>query len=278
MKRLPLLLLVFTLACATVPRQPVHVVIIGTTDVHGWFNGHTEVPKGGGDPLQYGGLATFASYIDALRAENPNRVILVDSGDMFQGTLESNLFEGEAVVRGYNDIGYTAAAVGNHEFDFGPVGPDSVPRKPGDDPLGALKRNAAMAHFPFLSANMTEKATGRVPSWARPYAIVDVAGARIGIIGLSTPDTPNVTTPVNVASLDFGDPVETVIRYAKELRANRADAVIVIAHIGGRCTNLDDPHSLESCDREQEVMRLLNALPPGTIDAFFAGHTHAQMR
>lgn len=278
MKRLLPLLFAFVAACASVPPQPVHVVIIGTTDVHGWFNGHADVPKGGGEPVQYGGLATFASYVDALRAENQNRVLVVDSGDMFQGTLESNLFEGEAVVRGYNEIGYIAAAVGNHEFDFGPVGPDSVPRKPGDDPLGALKRNASMAKFPFLSANMTEKASGRVPAWAKPYAIVEVAGARIGIIGLSTPDTPNVTTPINVATLNFGDPVDTTIRYAKELRANGADAVIVIAHIGGRCTNLEDPHSLESCDRQQEVMGLVEALPAGTIDALFAGHTHAQMR
>lgn len=278
MKRLALPILVLLAACASVPPQPVHVVIVGTTDVHGWFNGHSDVPKGGGEPLQSGGLATFASYVDALRAENRNRVLVVDSGDMFQGTLESNLFEGEAVVRGYNEIGYTAAAVGNHEFDFGPVGPDSVPRKPGDDPLGALKRNAALARFPFLSANMTEKATGRVPSWAKPYAIVEVAGARIGIIGLSTPDTPNVTTPVNVASLNFNDPVEATIRYARELRANGADAVIVIAHMGGRCTNLEDPHSTDSCEREQEAMRLLAAIPPGTIDAYFAGHTHAQMR
>src|SRR5215212_3529851 len=87
MKRFALFAFVFLAACATAPPQPVHVVIVGTTDVHGWFNGHADVPKGGGDPLQYGGLATFASYVDALRAENQNHVILVDSGDMFQGTL-----------------------------------------------------------------------------------------------------------------------------------------------------------------------------------------------
>ncbi|HVR39422.1 MAG TPA: 5'-nucleotidase C-terminal domain-containing protein [Thermoanaerobaculia bacterium] len=278
MKRLLPLLLSLLAACASVPPAPVHVVVVATTDVHGWFNGHTEVPKGGGEPVRYGGLAAFASYVDALRAENANRVLVVDSGDMFQGTLESNLFEGEAVVRGYNEIGYTAAAIGNHEFDFGPLGPDAIAKSPSDDPLGALKRNASLAKFPFLSANMTEKATGRTPSWAKPYAIVEVGGARVGIIGLSTPDTPNVTNPLNVVALDFGDPVATTIRYAKELRAQGVDAVIVIAHIGGRCTNIEEPHSLESCDRQQEAMHLLESLPPGTIDAFFGGHTHAQMR
>src|SRR5215213_4498182 len=161
MKRsLPLVLFLLAFACttATPPAAtgPVHVVIVHTTDIHGWFNGHVETPQGGGTGVVWGGLPTLSSYIQALREENPGRVVVLDSGDMFQGTLESNLFEGAAVVRGYNRIGYAAAAIGNHEFDFGPLGDAVVPRKPGDDPLGALKRNAQLAMFPFLSANMLE--------------------------------------------------------------------------------------------------------------------------
>lgn len=260
------------------PRPPVHVVIVGTTDVHGWFNGHVETPPGGGEGVLWGGLPVLATHVEALREQHGGRVLLVDSGDMFQGTLESNLFEGEAVVRGYNAIGYTAAAVGNHEFDFGPVGPEPIPRKPGDDPLGALKRNAELAMFPLLSANVKEKFTGQTPSWAKPSILVRAGTARIGIIGLSTPDTPAVTMGVNVESLTFTDPVEATILEAEKLRAMGADAVIVIAHVGGRCTDMSDEHSLASCETQQEAMDLLNALPQGTIDAFFAGHTHANMR
>jgi 5'-nucleotidase len=271
MKR-ALALFIFLLAgCATVPPQPVHVVIVGTTDVHGWFNGRTN------RDFRYGGVALLSSYIAALRAENPN-VILVDSGDMFQGTLESNFFEGEPVVRAYNMLGYAAAAVGNHEFDYGPTGPDSVVRVAGEDPLGAIKKNASLAKFPLLSANMTDKATGRTPSWAMPYVIVQAGGAKIGIIGLSTPDTPNTTVASNVASLNFGDPVAATINAARDVRAKGADAVIVIAHMGGRCTDLNDVHDVASCEQEQEAFHLLNALPAGTIDAYFAGHTHQQMR
>ena len=283
MKRsLPLVLFLLAFACATATPPPaagpVHVVIVHTTDVHGWFNGHVETPPGGGQGVVWGGLPTLASYIEALRAENPGRVVVLDSGDMFQGTLESNLFEGEAVVRGYNRIGYSAAAVGNHEFDFGPVGEDVIARKPGDDPLGALKRNASLAAFPFLSANMVEKATGRIPAWAKPYTIVTSGGARIGVIGLSTPDTPNVTMAANVTTLSFTDPVEATVRAAKELRAQNVDAVIVIAHMGGRCAKTDDPNDPASCEEGHEAMQYLETLPPGTIDAYFAGHTHSRMR
>ena len=281
MKRsLPLFLFLLAAACTSVrpPAEPVHVVIVGTTDVHGWFNGHVETPPGGGAGVLWGGLPALASYVEALRDQHEGRVLLVDSGDMFQGTLESNIFEGEAVVRGYNTMGYAAAAVGNHEFDFGPVGPEAIAKTPADDPLGALKKNAELAMFPLLSANMVEKATGRTPSWAKKYTIVRSGGARIGIIGLSTPDTPNVTMPMNVESLDFTDPVEATLQAAEELRRQKVDAVIVIAHMGGRCTNTDETHAIESCDRQQEAMDYLNAMPPGVIDAYFAGHTHAQMR
>src|SRR5689334_5502385 len=99
MKRsLSLVLLALAVACSSVqpPRPPVHVVIVGTTDLHGWYNGHEEVPPEGGAAVEWGGLPVFASYVEALRAKNDGRVIVVDSGDMFQGTLESNLFEGEA--------------------------------------------------------------------------------------------------------------------------------------------------------------------------------------
>ena len=261
-------------ACATAPAPhlPVHVVIVGTTDVHGWFNGHTT--RDG----SYGGVAVLASYVNALRAGNENRVMLVDSGDLFQGTFESNFFEGEPVIAAYNAMGYSASAVGNHEFDYGPVGPSSVVRTPGEDPLGALKKNVAMAKFPFLAANITEKATGKTPSWLLPYAIVEIGGARIGVIGLTTPDTPNVTVASNIASLDFGDPLAATINAARELRAKKADAVIVIAHMGGRCTDTKDIHDVASCDPQEEAMQLLQKLPAGTIDAYFAGHTHQQMR
>lgn len=284
MKRRPsllslvLLLLLPSCTSVSVPpaAEPVHLIIVGTTDLHGFFNGRPF--EAGGKSIGAGGLAVLSSYVAALRASNPGRVVLVDGGDLFQGTLESNLFEGEAVVRGYNEIGYTAAAVGNHEFDFGPVGPDTAARTADQDPLGALKKNAAAAKFVFLSANMTEKATGKTPSWARPSMLIDVAGTKLGIIGLSKPDTPDVTMRVNVETLAFHEPVAATVNEAADLRRRGADAVIVIAHIGGRCTDMNHVHDVKSCSANEEAMRYLQALPAGTIDGYFGGHSHAQVR
>jgi 5'-nucleotidase len=271
MKRLiPLLLF---LAAAVALGQPVHVVVVGTTDVHGWFEGHRDANP------PYGGLPLFASYVEALRAANPGRVVLVDSGDVFQGTLESNYFEGKPLVDAYNALGYSAVAIGNHEFDYGPAGREkSVPRAPGDDPLGALKERVAQAKFPFLSANITEKASGKTPAWLHRSAIADVGGVKVGIIGLTTPDTPVTTMPENVAALTFNDPVKAAVDEAANLRARGADAVIVIAHMGGRCRDMSDINDVASCEPNHEAMKFLAAMPKGTIDAYFAGHTHSQMR
>jgi 5'-nucleotidase len=275
MKRLfPLVLFLAAYAAFAADPQPIHVFVVGTTDLHGSYDTH----QASKNAPAYGGLPLIAGYLEILRA-NHGRVIVVDSGDLFQGTLESNFFEGEPVVKGYNALGYDAAAVGNHEFDYGPVGPDSVARLPGQDPLGALKKNAREAKFPFLSANLTEKATGKTPSWAKRYTIIDANGVKVGIIGLSTPDTPAVTNSANVATLAFGDPVAATVSAAKELRAAGAEAIVVIAHMGGRCRNIElNPEDSSSCEKDQEAMRFLRALPKGTIDAYFAGHTHSQMR
>jgi 5'-nucleotidase len=280
-RSLPLVLFLLAAACVSAPTPtpaPEHVVIVGTTDVHGWFAGHVETPPAGGPGVLWGGLPALSSYVNVLRAQHPGRVLIVDGGDMWQGTLESNMFEGEAVVRGYNAIRYAGAAVGNHEFDYGPAGPMAIARTELDDELGAVKRNSAIATFPFLTANMVEKSNGRTPDWVRRYTIVRAGDARVAIIGLSTPDTPNVTMAANVVDLEFTDPVPATIEAAREARARGADAVIVVAHMGGRCTRLHDPKDLTSCDPDNEAVQLLEKLPPGTIDGYFAGHTHSQMR
>ena len=87
------------------------IVILATSDQHG----HVEQ------------AARLGHYFAAERAQAPNRVLAVDGGDIFQGTLVSNLHEGAAMIHALNALGYAAAAVGNHEFDFGPAGPHTTP-------------------------------------------------------------------------------------------------------------------------------------------------------
>ena len=229
-----------------------------------------------------GGLALLGGYVRNVRAarlRDGGGVLLVDSGDMFQGTLESNLNEGAAVVRAYNGLGYAAAAVGNHEFDYGPVGPDETVRKPGQDPRGALKARAAEARFPFLAANTVDDATGQPVAWpnVQPSTIATVRGVRIGLIGVTTPDTRALTIGANVVGLTFAPLVPVITREAMSLRARGATVVIVLAHEGGRCTKLDNPEDSSSCDQMSQIVQAARQLPSGLVDVITAGHTHQAM-
>lgn len=251
--------------------SPVLVLsIVGTNDLHGGV-----LPRNG-----RGGLSLLGGYLNnlrAARARDGGAVLLVDAGDMFQGTLESNITEGASVVAAYNALGYAAAAVGNHEFDFGPVGPSATPRTPSDDPRGALKARAAEARFPFLAANLVDAAAGGPPRWTnvRPTAVVRVAGVAVGIVGLMTRDALSATLAANVGGLSVAPLADTVRVHATALRAQGAAVVIVTSHAGGRCSAFDRPQDLSSCEASSEIFTMARELPRGLVDVIVAGHTHA---
>jgi 2',3'-cyclic-nucleotide 2'-phosphodiesterase (5'-nucleotidase family) len=258
---------------AVVPAAPtVTLSIVGTNDLHGGI-----LQRG-----DRGGLALLGGYVANIRAarvRDGGAVLLIDAGDMFQGTLESNLNEGQSVIAAYNALGYAAAAVGNHDFDFGPVGPASTPLQPTDDPQGALKARAAQATFPFLAANIIDNATGRPAEWPniRPSTIVMASGVRVGIIGVITANARAVTIATNILDLRFAPLAETIAAEAKQLRGNGASVVVVTSHAGGRCTTFTAPTDLSSCEPNEEIMQVARALPPGLVDVIVAGHAHSGM-
>ncbi len=259
--------------------EPIRLTLVGTNDFHGWVSPHRTSLKGGVE-VREGGAAAFAGYVARLRADNPDGVLLVDAGDLFQGTLASNLTEGAIVIDVYNHLGYTAAAIGNHEFDYGPVGPGAVPSKPGDDPFGALKARIQQARFPVLSANIREADSGQRPAWLGNDGtkLVTAKGVKVGLIGLTTPTTPQVTNPTNVASLRFEELAPSAVEASQRLRAQGAEVVIGIAHAGGRCPRLENPRDASGCDTQDgEIYGMLESVAPGTLDALVAGHTHQPM-
>lgn len=265
---LTLLLAVFSLAACTAPSEFV-VTVIGTNDVHGEL-----MPK-----PDRGGLVTVSGYVDAVRAardEDGGAVLLIDAGDMWQGTLESNLSEGAVMVRAYNALDYTAATIGNHEFDFGPLGPASTPSGSDEDPVGNLKRRAAEAEFPLLSANLLDAKTGERVNWpnVHPSTVVEVNGVKVGIIGVVTAGALRTTIAANVRELSVAPLAPAIEQQATELRDAGATLIIVTAHAGGQCTEFEDPQDLSSCFEASEIFNVANALPEGLVDHIIAGHVH----
>ncbi|OGS01877.1 MAG: hypothetical protein A3G41_02820 [Elusimicrobia bacterium RIFCSPLOWO2_12_FULL_59_9] len=187
--------------------EDAQIVVYHTNDIHGWI-----MPHGTGKKRE-GGFAVLSAVLQ--RETSP--YLLLDAGDWFQGTPEGSLSRGEAVMDCMNALAYSAAAVGNHEFDFGQA---------------ALMRLARQAKFPVLGANVYELETGRPPDYLTPRIIREVSGIRVGIFGLVTRETPGLSFPRNVAGLDFRREIETARAQAAELRKAGAAVVIALTHMG----------------------------------------------
>jgi 2',3'-cyclic-nucleotide 2'-phosphodiesterase (5'-nucleotidase family) len=246
--------------------------IVGTNDLHGALE---RLPILGG----------YVNNLRNARATDGGAVLMVDAGDMFQGTFESNFAEGADVVTAYNQLGYAAAAVGNHEFDFGPAGPAATANSVQDDARGALKARAAEAKFPFLTANILDQESADRIKWpnmpASTLVTVQPAGGvtaiKVGIVGVTTEATPLTTMPANFIGLKMASPAATIAGEAKRLREQGAVVVIAAMHIGSKCKDLHDPNDVTSCDTSEELFKVLSDIPKGLIDVVVAGHTHAAM-
>lgn len=253
------------------PSTLVTLSVVGTSDLHG-----VAFPRNG-----LGGLPLLAGYVNnlrAARAADSGAVLLIDSGDTFQGDIESDLSEGALVVDAYNAMGYTAQAIGNHDFDFGSVDSPAARQLPGDS-RGAIKARAVQAKYPFLAANLIDAATDRAVEWpnVRRSVVVAAAGIKVGIVGVMTIDALRSTIAANVQGLKIAPLIPTISAEASKLRAAGAEVVIVASHAGGRCDRFDRPEDLSSCDSESEIFQVARGLPRGLVDVIAAGHTHAAL-
>jgi len=273
MRRIFLTLLVALLAaaCASTTSQPdlVVITVMGSNDVHGELIARDD----------RGGMTTFSGYVAAVRdaRSGDGALLLVDAGDMWQGTLESNLNEGEAVLQAFNAMGYAATTIGNHDFDFGPAGPKFIPEDEDDDPQGALRARASKANFPFLAANLIDASTGEIVDWENVQAstLVSRAGVQIGIIGVLTKGTLATTIAANTRGIEIAPLAAAIEEQAINMRSAGAKLIIVVAHAGSRCTEFDDPFDTSSCFMQGEIMRVAQALPRGLVDHIVGGHVNA---
>ncbi len=242
--------------------------IIGTTDLHGYV-----FPRDG-----RGGLAVFGGYLAnlrAARAADGGGVVLLDAGDTYLGGIESNMSEGAVVVDALNALGYTAAALGNHDLEYGAV--DAWPFGTGSgDPRGAIKALARRARYPMLAANLTEAPALTPVDWPNvvPSTLVTVAGVRVGVVGVMTYDALSLTLAANVQGLATTPLVGAIVREATALRGRGAQVIVAVAHAGGACAAFGTPEDLTSCDDTSEIFDVARRLPPGLVDAIVAGHTH----
>jgi 5'-nucleotidase len=187
------------------------VRIIHTNDHHARIE-----PVTGGTPAApiHGGVSRRKALIDAIRGEGGNQ-LLIDAGDVFQGTLWFNQYLGQADLEFYNALGYEAVAIGNHEFDK------------GQQPLVDFIKGA---NFPVLSANITVDGSSPLSGLIKPWIVKDVGGQQIGIFGLTTEDTSVLSSPG--PGVGFTNYIEAARKAVADLKAQGVNKIIALTHVG----------------------------------------------
>src|SRR5437667_1790419 len=240
-------------AAAALESDTVCISILHTTDLHGHilptadFNGNPD----------YGGLARCAAQIRRWRRQNSNS-LLIDVGDVYQGTDVSLRNKGELMINLFNQIKYDAWIVGNHEFDWGI-----------ETFINALQRSA----MPVLASNtvLDGKPAGASSDLQHPFAKIqplimkEIAGIKLAIIGVTTPGMPFWLHPEFTRGIDFQNPVEPVRRAVARAKSEGADAIVLSGHMGLKMRSGGD-------DFANTVMALTSEFPETAV--FIAGHTH----
>ena len=251
-----LILASFPLAGSSSPKR-VYIVVLGTTDLHGNLfpvDYYT-------DKADNRGLAKIGTLIKQFRKENQN-VLLIDSGDTIQGTpLEyyhnkKNNQPPDPMMLAMNALHYDAMTVGNHEYNFG---------------LQVLEKARSEAEFPWLSANTYNKGTNQ--THYKPYIIKEIAGVRIGVLGLTTPGIPNWENAPNYAGLEFHEPLIEAKKWVPLLRRKeRADVVVIAMHMGLEQDLRTGEINPGQVTNENQAIAIAKQVPG--IDLIFMGHTH----
>lgn len=231
----------------------VTISILHTTDLHGHilptsdYNGNPDL----------GGFARCATQIRRWRRQNPNS-ILIDVGNVYQGTDVSLRNQGDLMIDLFNHLKYDGWIVGNHEFDWG---------------IDVFRNAVARSKMPVLAANMSIEGkaadelidTKNPGASIQPFILKEFAEIKIAIIGVTTPGMPFWFRPEFTGGMEFAFPVESVRRAIARARMQDADAIVLAGHMGLKPRAGGD-------DFANSVMSLTSEFPEAT--AFIAGHTH----
>lgn len=222
------------------------ITILHTNDTHSQID-----PLPANDPLfpDKGGVARRATLVKRIRQQNP-KTLLIDAGDVFQGTPYFNFYKGEVEYKSMSLIGYDVVTLGNHDFDNG---------------VDALAAAMKFANFDFVSSNYDVSGTP-LQSRVKPYVVRVLGGIRVGLFGMGVSPT-NLITPENFKGVKYNDPVAAAREVVKVLRGReRCTLVVGMSHLG----YYENP-------RDGGIGDSQVAAQVDGIDFIASGHTHTFM-
>ena len=234
--RLVLVALLLVAACAS-PLRPVgllgepevRITLLQINDVY------TLEPV---DEGRRGGFARLATLVKRIRRENP-ATLLALAGDVISPSVASTLLKGEQMIAGLNVVGLDVATFGNHEFDFGPA---------------VLRERMRESAFTWLSSNVLDRRTGRPFGGAPPDLFLTLAGVRVGVLGLTTPQTAATSSPG--PDVEIREAIGVARAVTADLRIRGAQLIVAVTH------------------QEMAEDRALATAPGVEVDVILGGHEH----
>ena len=223
------------------------LTILHTNDVHSRIE---PFPMDGSKNEGLGGAAKRATLIKRIRKEQKN-VLLLDAGDMFQGTPYFNFFGGEVEMKLMSQMGYDAATIGNHDFDGG---------------MDGLERQLKHANFPLLISNYNFDNT-ILSGKTQKYKIFNKDGIKIGVFGLGI-ELNGLVPPTLYKETQYLDPLTEAQKYASILRNDeKCDYIICLSHLGFKYGPTED-----------KISDIFLATNTQDIDLILGGHTHTFLK
>ena len=247
-----------SLAIRAHAEDTVSVQLLSVNDLHGKID-----VTGTINNVNYGRADYLAAYLKARKATNPNNTLIIHSGDMIGGSSPvSALLQDEPTVEIMEAIGFDVGTVGNHEFDEGTQELHRMVHG-GDHPNGT--KGYKGMNFPVVAANVEYKDTGKLVF--DPYAIKEVAGVKIGFIGVATVETPNMVMASGIQDIRFTDETAAVNKYTEELKAQGVKAIVVLAHVPGN----------QSGETATGQIANLAKNVDDEVDVIIAAHNHVKL-
>ena len=219
---------------------PVELQFLLVNDFHGHIRQETEAP----------GAAKLYTTVRDLTGVNPQGTVLLGGGDMLSGTLDCNEFHGRPAIEMMNEMGFAADVAGNHAFD-------------NDGKV--IMQQARWARFPFLAANIKDAVSGQVAKPFQPSLLLTRRGIKIGVVGLTTMETPIKASKNNMVGFKFTDPVLDGNTAIRALRQQGAEVIVLLAHMATR-------QEQDGKITGEELLELLDKLDP--VDVVLSAHSH----
>ena len=231
-----------------------YIPIIHTNDVHGTF-----YPKNillpSRSMYSIGGLEYLAKYVSIMKEEWNDRLLFFDTGDQYQGALESYISKGNIIMDFFNEMKIDNSVIGNHEFDYG---------------FDFLKNYMNSSKFDWVIDNIKNTTSQDYITFPKQKRtnIIEIEGIKIGIIGLVTVLTPS-STNTEMSDLEFDDYIKIINEESSKLKKSGVNAIIVIGHLGLSCSYGLNNEKLEyklrnknanqtTCSETDEAFILLN--------------------